>query len=112
MPRGHNYWKLKRQRATDRGRAMAHERWRRDRLRRAQLAALAPEQAPNHIVRRIIVIDGERDVRETVLWSWDSARECRRKLRDVLHPAPSVCSVYSVVESVKRVLTAGVSSPT
>lgn len=89
MPRGYNYWATKRKRASERGRAMARERWRRDRERRAMLAALQPEQAPNHIVRRIVVIDGEREVRECVLWSWDSLRECRRKLRAVLGP-PSV----------------------
>jgi len=88
MPRGHNYWQAKRKRASDRGRAMARERWRRDRERRTMLAALQPEQAPNHIVRRIVVIDHERTARECVMWSWDSQRECRRKLASVLRPIP------------------------
>ena len=97
MPRGYNYWQAKRKRASERARAMARERWRRDRERRAMLAALQPEQAPNHIIRRIVVIDRERIVRECVLWSWDSLRECRRKARQVLSaPAALLLFVFSV----------------
>jgi alkyl hydroperoxide reductase subunit AhpC len=63
---------------------MARRRWELDRARRDRLADLLPEQAANEIVRRIVVIDREAVVRECVMWSWDSIRECRRKLRQVL----------------------------
>lgn len=65
---------------------MAQRRWELDRTRRKQLAALLPEQYPARIVRRIVVIDLERHVRETVIWNFDSARSARRKLRQVLSP--------------------------
>ena len=63
---------------------MARARWDMDRQRRDRLAALSPEQYPDEIVRRIVVIDDEREVRECVIRSWDSAREARRKVRSVL----------------------------
>ena len=66
---------------------MAQARWRADRERRQRLAALTAEQFPGHIVRRIVVIDGETNVREAVVWSFDSTREARRKTRAVLGPA-------------------------
>ncbi len=63
---------------------MAAARWALDHERRNQLAKLTAEQYPNRIVRRIIVIDDEKDAREAVIFQWDSAREARRKLRQVL----------------------------
>ena len=48
------------------------------------MAALTAEHYPNRIVRRIIVIDGEKDAREAVIFEWDSEREGRRKIRAVL----------------------------
>ena len=63
---------------------MAAVRWAKDRERRRQLAALTAEHYPNRIVRRIIVIDGEKDAREAVIFEWDSEREGRRKIRAVL----------------------------
>ena len=67
---------------------MANARWALDRARRNQLAALTAEQCPNQIARRIVVIDRERTVRETVFWAWDSAREWRRKERAALAGFP------------------------
>jgi len=73
-------------RASERGRTMANRRWALDRERRAKLAALTAEQNPSHIRRRIVVIDRECMVREAVIWSWDSARSARRKVKDVMGP--------------------------
>jgi len=57
---------------------MANARWKLDRERRDKLATLTAEQYPTKIARRIIVIDDERIVRETVIWSFMSGRErCR-----------------------------------
>jgi hypothetical protein len=75
-----------RTRASERGRRMAARRWALDRERRDQLAALTAEHDPSRILRRIVVIDQERDVRETVIWSWDSFRSARRKIRAALSP--------------------------
>jgi hypothetical protein len=63
---------------------MATERWRRDKAQRDLWASMAPERMPAKIVRRIIVIDGETEVREAVLYDTDSIRDARRKLRQVL----------------------------
>lgn len=52
--------------ASERGKRMAAERWRRDRERRDLLASMAPERMTAKIIRRIIVIDGETTVREAV----------------------------------------------
>lgn len=76
------------QRASERGRQMATARWAKDRERRMALAEVTAEQYPNQIVRRIIVIDDEQRVRETVFWRWDSGREWRRKERAVLRGGP------------------------
>ena len=63
---------------------MAKRRWEMDRERRNRLAKVTAEMYPNRIVRRIIVIDEEKDAREVVIFQWDSEREARRKLRKVL----------------------------
>ena len=63
---------------------MASARWAKDRERRNQLAALSAELCMDRIVRRIVVIDHERDVREVVIRAWDSEREWRRKERKIL----------------------------
>ena len=60
-------------------------RWAAERRRREALAALDPVRGMR-IVRRVVVIDHEREVREAVLYDGDSAREARRKLRGVLSP--------------------------
>lgn len=78
------YSRRKQLAASARGRRMAAARWARDRERRARLAALTAEQYPSRIIRRIVVIDHERTAREAVIWSFDSARSARRKLRDIL----------------------------
>ena len=69
---------------SERGRRMANARWQRDRERRTALAKVMAEQYPNQILRRIVVIDRERTVREAVIFAWDSAREAARKIRRVL----------------------------
>ena len=61
--------------------AGAAERWRRDRDRREKLAALSPIQYPGRIIRRIIVIEREVEVHETIIYDTDSIRDARRKLR-------------------------------
>jgi hypothetical protein len=71
-------------RASERGRRMANRRWQLDRERRNKLAQLTAEQFPVEIRRRLIVIDDEIRVRETTFWSFDSAREWRRKERTAL----------------------------
>jgi len=72
--------------ASERGRRMANRRWALDRQRRAALATLTAEQYPSRIVRRIVVIDHERIVREATFWSFESRRSWRRKEREVLTP--------------------------
>ena len=85
----HNDWKgpfnrrLQKQ-ASERGKRMSAARWSNDRARREALALVMAEQDPNRIVRRIIVIDNERDAREAVIFAWDSFREAKRKLLKVL----------------------------
>lgn len=63
---------------------MAAERWRRDRQRRDKLASMNPLQYPGRIVRRVIVITNEIEVREVVLYDTDSYRDARRKLKQVM----------------------------
>lgn len=67
--------------ASVKGRRMASVRWQKDRKRRDALAAITAEQMPSRIVRRIVVIDNENTVRECTIWSFDSARSARRKVR-------------------------------
>jgi hypothetical protein len=78
---------------------MARIRWDKDRARRRRLANLPPEVLPSQIIRRVIVIDRERTVREAIIRSWDSVGEARRKVQAVLNPPPSVSSVKSVVKT-------------
>jgi len=63
---------------------MAMARWRQDRELRDKLAKLTAEQYPTRIIRRIIVIDDERVMREAVIWSFDYAKDAKRKTRQVL----------------------------
>jgi hypothetical protein len=70
--------------ARNRGRLMAQRRWQLDRERRNRLLALSPENYPGRILRRIVVIDNEMLVRETVIYESDSIRESRRKVRRVM----------------------------
>ena len=70
--------------ASERGWRMAKARWTKDRIERDRRATLTAEQSPSRIVRRIVVIDDERTVREATFWTWDSRREWRRKERRVL----------------------------
>ena len=69
---------------SERGRRMANARWAKDRAERDRLALLTAEQFPSRIVRRIVVIDDERVVREVTIWNWESGREWKRKERQVL----------------------------
>lgn len=70
--------------ASERGKRMAAVRWQRDRERRRQLATLTAEKHPSEIVLRVVVIRNEREVSEATIWSFDSTRSARRKLRAVL----------------------------
>ena len=63
---------------------MAKRRWELDRKRRDRLAALEPEHAINRIVKRIVIITGETEVREVVYYTWDRPSDWRRKDRLVL----------------------------
>jgi len=65
------YDKAAAKRRSDRGKRMAAERWRRDRERRDKLAMMEPINYPSRIVRRIIVITGEVEVREAILYEFD-----------------------------------------
>lgn len=67
---------------------MANVRWARFRADRDRFAALTAEQCPRRIARRIIVIDDEIRVRETVIWNWESDRAWQRKERAALAPQP------------------------
>ena len=78
---------------SDRGRRLANLRWAKDRAERERLAALTAEHFPRRIVRRIVVIDNERDVREVTLWNWESARAWKRKERKVLAGPPACDSI-------------------
>lgn len=60
---------------------MSKVRWDRDRERRNRLAALEAQQNPTHIAARLIVIVGERNVKEFTMWSFESWRERQRKCR-------------------------------
>lgn len=62
---------------------MAKARWAKDRERRDRLALLTAEQNPSRIIRRIIVIENERDAREVTIWSFDSFRSAKRKVRSL-----------------------------
>lgn len=66
-----------------RGRMMANVRWKREREWRDRLAATTAEQCPSQIVLRVVAIRNERDVSEAVVWSFDSRRDARRKLRAI-----------------------------
>ena len=66
-------------------RIRANKRWELDRARRAELAAKDPAFTGFRIVRRIIVIDNEKDVREAVIYSTDSIRSATQKLKRALH---------------------------
>ena len=78
------YERQRAKQASERGRRMAKARWAADRARRDRLAAAEAEMFSGKIVRRIIVVDSEKEVREAVIWSFDSRREARRKLNSVL----------------------------
>lgn len=70
--------------ASERGRRMAKARWTKDRMERDRIARLTAEQFPSRIVRRIVVIEDERIVREATFWSFESRRSWHRKERQVL----------------------------
>jgi hypothetical protein len=67
---------------------MARARWAKDRAERDRLARLTAEQFPSRIVRRIVVIDDERIVREATFWSFESRRSWKRKEREILIRKP------------------------
>lgn len=71
--------------ASQRGKRMAARRWQLDRERRDKLASLTAEQFPSKIIRRIVVIEDEKTVREAVIWSFDSRRSAAAKVRQALY---------------------------
>jgi len=83
------YSKWLQRKASERGRRMANARWTKFRTEQNRLAALTAEQDPPHIVERLVRIVNECQVSETVIWSWDSAREAYRKKRRLLFKAES-----------------------
>jgi len=71
------------QRASERGRLMANQRWKLDRERRAALAALDttdPLRAPGQIVRRIIIIEADQVAHELIIRDYHSTRAINRLL--------------------------------
>lgn len=64
------------------GKRAAQKRWSIHRALQAAFAAVDPVRV-GHIARRIVDIRRESDVREIVLYTFDSERECRRKLRSI-----------------------------
>lgn len=78
---------------------MARIRWGLDRARRERLAALPAEAFSNLIVRRIIVIDREREVREAIIRSWDSRSDSAQKLRNVLTCRQTVTKLSPMTNS-------------
>lgn len=72
--------------ASERGRKMAKRRWELDRERRDAIAKAEesdPLRVQGRIVRRIVVIENEVEVKEIVIRDWDSVREVNRKLARV-----------------------------
>ena len=73
----------------------ARARWERDRARRNALAEKDPIFTGLRIARRIIVIDDESRVRETVIYKGDSRRLWLQKQKRALHPIISVSAISS-----------------
>jgi len=63
---------------------MANARWKMDRKRRDDLAAKDPVFTGLRISRRIIVIYGEKEVKEATIYESDSRRSASRKIREVM----------------------------
>lgn len=78
------YLTQKRREASERGRRMARRRWEMEDQRRERLAGQDPAFTGLEIVRRVVVIDREREVREATIYANDSFREARRKVRQVM----------------------------
>lgn len=71
------------QRASERGRRMAQQRWKLDRERRDALSAMDttdPLRAPGQIVRRIIIIEADQIAHELILRDYHSTRTINRLL--------------------------------
>ena len=71
------------QRASERGRRMANQRWKLDRERRDALAALDttdPLRAPGQIVRRLIIIDADQVAHELIIRDYHRTRAINRLL--------------------------------
>ena len=69
---------------SEKARRMAKARWAADRKRRDASADKDPAFVGLRILRRIVVIDLEKTVREAVIYASDSARSARRKIRAVM----------------------------
>jgi len=75
-------FKSKRKATSERNRARSNHRWTLDRAKREALARIDPVFI-GRIVRRIVEIRHETEVREVVIYDFDSARSARRKLRSL-----------------------------
>ena len=69
--------------ARERGKRLAKARWDKDRAMRDRIAAIEPASFAAEIVRRVVVIDREKAVREIVFYAFDTYSDRRRKLREV-----------------------------
>ena len=63
-----------------RNRQRANYRWLLDRAKRAALARIDPVVV-GHVVRRIVDIRNESEVREVVIYDFDSIRSARKKIK-------------------------------
>jgi hypothetical protein len=71
-------------RASLNARRRANRRWEMDRQRRTALALKDPIQVGGRIVRRIVVIDNESQVKERTFYQFDRPCDWKRKEREVL----------------------------
>ena len=75
-----SYFRSKRKATSERNRLRANHRWALDRAKREAIARIEPVVI-GRIIRRIVEIRHEAEVREVVIYDFDSARSARRKLR-------------------------------
>lgn len=87
------YQTRKRREASERGVRMATLRWSRYRALQEQIAAMDPARFAGKVRRRIIVIENECRVRETVIYDFDSSRRARAKERAALAPFDTLSPV-------------------
>lgn len=71
-------------RLSEQGRKAARVRWDKESQRRRKLDDIDPIRVGGRIVRRIVVIDNERRVKERCFYEFDLERDWRRKMKEVL----------------------------